>query len=91
MPEVKNRFKISDESTDYLWLQVDQDQESGIEVPVPKESPNYDARIYEQLRDVDQSTTIKATLVSENEENTAWRVKSIQDIDGLSPASAAMI
>jgi len=91
MPEVENRFRITDESDEYLWLRLDQDQESGLEVPVPKDSPKYTSQIREALRHLEKTTTITATLVSENEDNTAWRIKDIEQVNSHENSVTALV
>ena len=77
MLEVTQEFTVADETDDYLWLHIVGD-ESGVEVPVPKKSTQYSSYLERELRRIRQGVDVIATLISENDQNTAWRVKEVQ-------------
>lgn len=81
MPEVQSEFMVADETSDYLWLQPKRGKNKNLQVPIPKESPEYDRRIREKLKELGERAEVTAVIVNENEENTAWRVRNIIDTD----------
>lgn len=84
MPEVKQQFTVADETDDHLWLHIEGD-ESKIEVPVPKRSRQYPTSVSQRLAELERGEDIIATLVNENDQNTAWRVKDLQPNSGTNP------
>lgn len=88
MLEVTQEFTVADETNDYLWLHINGD-ESGVEIPVPKQSSQYPSYLERELRKFKQGVELVATLVSENDKNTAWRVKTVKtDPASKSPVAA---
>jgi hypothetical protein len=79
MPEVKQQFTVADKTDEYLWLDIVED-ESSIEVPVPIHDSQYPDSLKSQIQSLKEGTDIVATLISENDQNTAWRVKDLDSI-----------
>lgn len=61
-------FEVVDETPEYFWLSF-LDDGSPLSVPVPKEE--YDLSV---------NAVVKAQLVAENEQNTAWGVEQLQTV-----------
>lgn len=69
---VEREFKIAEKSDDYIWLEVINGHNQGIQIAIPK-TGEYDQELQRKINDLDEGEVIEAKIISVNENNTAWK------------------
>lgn len=81
MARVENRFRIDQHTGEVVWLELLEGPKTGMVLGVPARSPHYSEPLQQSVDDLEESDTIAAELVSENERNTAWRFETLERED----------
>lgn len=76
---VKRNFRVDGFVNDLVWLELEEGSKRGLQFAVPTESPEYGPKLEDEIDRLNEGDQITATLVSENERNTAWRFSSIKN------------
>lgn len=78
MSEIERRFRVDEFVDDLVWVELLEGQKSGLQFAVPISHNEYSNELEMKIGNLVPGERITATLVSENEYNTAWRFKSIK-------------
>ena len=75
---VTRRFRVDEFVDNLVWVELEEGDKRGLQFALPVESDKYNSTLQNKIDELEEDEIITATLISENDRNTAWRFASIE-------------